>query len=56
MSRLESKQQALIYGHAVPVPVVVRTREYGPKFYGELDLEKVGRGTSVEKDIDDLWG
>ena len=29
LSRLESKQQALIFGHAVPMPVVVRTREYG---------------------------
>ncbi|MDP2743846.1 MAG: ATP-binding protein [Dehalococcoidia bacterium] len=29
LARLESKQQALIFGHAVPVPVVIRTREYG---------------------------
>ncbi|MDP2948708.1 MAG: ATPase, partial [Chloroflexota bacterium] len=37
LSRLESKQQALIFGHSVPVPVVVRTREYGPpEFYASL--------------------
>ena len=29
LARLESKQQALIFGHAVPMPVVVRTEEYG---------------------------
>ena len=29
LSRLESTQQALIFGHAVPMPVVVHTREYG---------------------------
>ena len=29
LSRLEPQQQALIFGHAVPMPVVVRTREYG---------------------------
>ena len=29
LSRLESQQQALIFGHAVPMPVVVQTREYG---------------------------
>ncbi len=29
LSRLEAKQQALIFGHAVPMPVVVHTREYG---------------------------
>ena len=29
LARLESKQQALVFGHAVPMPVVVKTREYG---------------------------
>ena len=29
LARLDSKQQALVFGHAVPLPVVVRTREYG---------------------------
>ncbi|MQF69665.1 ATP-binding protein [SAR202 cluster bacterium AD-804-J14_MRT_500m] len=29
LSRLDAKQQALIFGHGVPMPVVVRTREYG---------------------------
>ena len=29
LARLESKQQALIFGHALPMPVVVHTREYG---------------------------
>ena len=29
LSRLESTQQALIFGHAAPMPVVVHTREYG---------------------------
>jgi len=57
LSRLESKQQALIFGHAVPMPVVVRTREYGsPKSYkdfmpaGEADIRK-----QAEKDIEELW-
>ncbi len=29
LSKLESKQQALILGHALPMPVVIRVREYG---------------------------
>ena len=29
LSKLEAKQQALIFGHSLPMPVVVRTREYG---------------------------
>ena len=37
LSRLESTQQALIFGHAVPMPVVVHTREYGSaQSYAEL--------------------
>ena len=37
LSRLESTQQALIFGHAVPMPVVVHIREYGSaQSYSEL--------------------
>ena len=37
LSRLESKQQALIFGHALPMPLVVRTRDYGsPESYASL--------------------
>ena len=36
LAKLDSKQQALILGHAVPMPVVVRTRAYDEKFYEEI--------------------
>ncbi|NEO99763.1 MAG: ATP-binding protein [Symploca sp. SIO2E9] len=36
LAKLDSKQQALILGHAVPMPVVVRTRAYDQKFYEEI--------------------
>lgn len=37
LARLDSKQQAMILGHAVPMPAVIRTREYGsPESYAEL--------------------
>ncbi|HEY9692177.1 MAG TPA: ATP-binding protein [Oculatellaceae cyanobacterium] len=36
LSKLDSKQQALILGHAVPMPVVVRTRPYDEQFYREI--------------------
>jgi DNA helicase HerA-like ATPase len=29
LAKLDSKQQSLILGHAVPMPVVIRTRDYG---------------------------
>jgi DNA helicase HerA-like ATPase len=57
LAKLESKQQALIFGHAVPMPVVVRTREYGsPDSYkafvstDEAEIQK-----QAKKDIEELW-
>ena len=36
LARLDTKQQAIIMGHAVPMPVVVKTRTYDTDFYGSL--------------------
>jgi hypothetical protein len=36
LAKLDSKQQALLLGHAVPMPVVVRTRPYDETFYAEI--------------------
>ena len=36
LAKLDSKQQALLLGHAVPMPVVVRTRPYDADFYAEI--------------------
>jgi hypothetical protein len=33
LARLDTQQQVIILGHAVPMPVVVRTRDWGPDFY-----------------------
>ena len=49
LSRLESKQQALIFGHAVPMPVVVRTREYG-------SAQSYKDFIPQEMEIEELWG
>ena len=35
-ARLDTQQQALIMGHAVPMPVVIRTRDYGENLYADL--------------------
>jgi len=52
LSRLESRQQALIFGHAVPMPIVIRTREYGSaESYKDFIPSK-----QAEKDIEELWG
>ena len=58
LARLESRQQALIFGHAVPMPVVVKTREYGSaESYQSFVSTGGGKGKKqAEKDIEDLWG
>jgi len=33
LASLDTKQQALVFGHAVPMPVVVKTRTYDAAFY-----------------------
>ena len=57
LSKLETKQQALIFGHAVPMPVVIKTREYGSaESYRELGfLEAAELKRKTEKEIEGLW-
>lgn len=38
LARLDTRQQALILGHAVPMPVVVRTRDYDQALYAALGV------------------
>ncbi len=38
LARLDTQQQALIMGHAVPMPVVVRTRDYDTNLYKSIGL------------------
>jgi DNA helicase HerA-like ATPase len=58
LSRLESRQQALVFGHAVPMPVVIRTRDYGtPESYRELGWrDAVEIKAQMDRDVDDLFG
>jgi len=54
LAKLAAKQQALIFGHAVPMPVPFQPREYGSaqsyKDFISSEAEKV-----KEKDIEELW-
>ncbi len=53
LSKLSSRQQALIFGHAVPMPVAFRPRDYGtPESYKELGSLR----NDVDDDgLEDLW-
>ena len=58
LAGLESRQQALLFGHALPIPVVVRVREYGSDdSYRELTGVGTGQGAGDGDDEeDDLFG
>jgi DNA helicase HerA-like ATPase len=43
LARLDTKQQAIIMGHAVPMPVVVKTRTYDDDFYAAIMGEMAGK-------------
>jgi DNA helicase HerA-like ATPase len=54
LASLDTRQEILIMGHAVPMPITMRTRPYDHTFY-----EAMGARTSaanVEDDIADLFG
>lgn len=57
LARLDTKQQALILGHAVPMPVVVKTREYGPELYAAVGwLDDEAKAKKNKNDNAALWG
>ncbi len=49
LARLDTKQQAIIMGHAVPMPVVVKTRTYDEVFYRAIMQERMSTDTAREK-------
>jgi len=58
LARLAPKQQALIFGHAVPMPVAFQPREYGSA-QSYKDFVAAGQPATeeqAEKDIEELWG
>jgi len=56
LARLDTRQQALILGHAVPMPVVIRVRDYDAALYAALgaaadDREVQRRGAKAARDL-----
>ncbi|PIE35719.1 ATPase [candidate division KSB3 bacterium] len=57
LASLDSKQQALVMGHAVPMPVVVRTRNYDEQFYRDMGvLSPDEQDRQAMQDQEDLFG
>lgn len=56
LASLDTRQQALVFGHALPMPVVVKTRPYDPVFWKTLGyLEPAERRALATRDRDRLW-
>jgi uncharacterized protein len=63
LASLDSKQQALVMGHAVPMPVVVRTRPYDEAFYKAVQRSPTRRGATIltlpertsQEEVDELF-
>ncbi|MBI3732412.1 MAG: ATP-binding protein [Chloroflexi bacterium] len=57
LESLDTRQQVLLIGHAVPMPIVIRTRPYDEAFYQAVGY-KTGaqRKAQLTQDVVDLWG
>ncbi len=55
LASLDTRQQILIMGHAVPMPIMMRTRQYDESFYRAMGA-RVGSSRDAEADIRDLFG
>lgn len=53
LSTLDTKKQALLMGHAVPMPVVIRTREYDDIFYAAMGA--LINEQDIKKTIDQIF-
>ncbi|MHB8087229.1 MAG: ATP-binding protein [Anaerolineaceae bacterium] len=52
LSHLQPKEEVLLLGWGVPMPILIRSRRYGPKFWEEL-LPRSG-SRSVDQNLKDL--
>jgi DNA helicase HerA-like ATPase len=55
LASLDTRQQILIMGHAVPMPIMMRTRQYDESFYQAMGA-RVGTARDAGLDIRDLYG
>jgi DNA helicase HerA-like ATPase len=56
LASLDTRQQALIFGHALPMPVVVKTRSYDEEFKSAVGFRsEAARYEQAKADRDRLW-
>ncbi len=54
LSTLDTRQQAMVLGHAVPMPVVVRTRSYDEDFYRAMGARGVDTPAERRQAFDEV--
>ena len=57
LASLDTRQQAMILGHAVPMPVVIRTRAYDEAFYAAINPARAQPKTfaALQEAVDELF-
>lgn len=58
LARLDTRQQAIVLGHAVPMPVVIKTRAYDEAFYQAMGAPLKGKKLrrAAKKSSESLYG
>ncbi|WP_322494364.1 helicase HerA domain-containing protein [Chloroflexus sp.] len=57
LANLDTRQQALVLGHAVPMPVVVQTRPYDEQFYRFIEqrMRRASDMVTAQQAVDELF-
>jgi DNA helicase HerA-like ATPase len=56
LATLDSREQALVLGHAVPMPMMVRTRKYDPVFYAAIGADTSEVVLSRSRRYEEIFG
>src|ERR1051325_5951578 len=56
LATLDSREQALVLGHAVPMPMMVRTRKYDPVFYAAVATAGPEAISAHARRYDEIFG
>jgi DNA helicase HerA-like ATPase len=56
LATLDSREQALVLGHAVPMPMMVRTRKYDPIFYAAIGADTPDLVLARSRRYEEIFG
>ncbi|MGI9149264.1 MAG: ATP-binding protein [Chloroflexota bacterium] len=56
LATLDSREQALVLGHAVPMPMMVRTRKYDPTFYAAIGVDDASLMLARARRYEEIFG